>query len=221
MRESRWSEGQGESSNGDGSTVRSGLATRLCSYVVRHDKGLAPNPFWGYCTLAVCTPNHAGVRLEEKPVELDTLLLEVYRRARIMRTDVDIRLGHEDQAVVVGDADRLRQLFLNLVDNALKYTPPGGQVTLSLYREPEWVRVDISDTGIGIPEEDLRPGASGKPLIFERFYRSDPARTRGGGGTGLGLSIAEWIAHAHGGKLTVDSRLGEGSTFSVRLPVAP
>jgi len=161
----------------------------------------------------------AGIRLESEPVELDTLLLEVYRQARVMSDGVEVRLGHEDQAVVVGDADRLRQLLLNLVDNALKYTPPGGRVTLSLFRDRDWVRVDVSDTGIGIPAEDLEPGPNGVPLIFERFYRADPARSRAQGGTGLGLSIAHWIARAHGGQITVASQEGQGSTFSVRLPV--
>jgi two-component system OmpR family sensor kinase len=160
----------------------------------------------------------AGIHLDTQPVELDTLLLEVYRQARIMSRGVDVRLGHEDQAVVLGDPDRLRQLLLNLVDNALKYTPPDGQVQLSLYNDDEWVRIVVSDTGIGIPHEDLQAGPSGLPLIFERFYRADPARSREEGGTGLGLSIAQWIAQAHGGQITVQSEMGEGSTFTVRLP---
>ena len=160
----------------------------------------------------------AGVRLEMRPVELDTLLLEVYRQATVMSSGVEIRLGHEDQAVVLGDADRLRQLFLNLVDNALKYTPDGGEVALSLYNEGGWVRVTVEDTGIGIPPADLQPAPNGLPSIFERFYRADPARTRGKGGTGLGLSIAHWITEAHGGEISVESTLGEGSTFAVRLP---
>ncbi|HID63510.1 MAG TPA: hypothetical protein EYP49_12340 [Anaerolineae bacterium] len=150
----------------------------------------------------------AGVELEKKPVELDTLLLEVYRQSQLMADGVEVKLGHEDQAVVMGDADRLKQLLLNLVDNAIKYTPPGGEVRLSLYREQGWVQVAVSDTGMGIPPEDL-------PHIFERFYRTDKARRRGG--TGLGLSIAKWIAEAHGGHLTVESEVGKGSTFTLWL----
>ncbi len=161
----------------------------------------------------------AGVRLEMQPVELDTLLLEVYRQSGVVSSGVEVRLGHEDQAVVMGDVDRLRQLFLNLVDNALKYTPPGGQVTLSLYRENGWARVEVADTGIGIPAEDLKLGPRGVPLIFERFYRADRGRTRSQGGTGLGLSIAYWIAKAHGGEITVKSQVGQGTTFTVRLPL--
>jgi heavy metal sensor kinase len=160
----------------------------------------------------------AGVQLDQAPVEMDTLLLDIYRQARVMSDGTEVHLGHEDQAVVLGDADRLRQLLLNLVDNALKYTPGDGRVTLSLYNEGQWVRIEVSDNGVGIPAEDLRPGPHGAPLIFERFYRSDPARSRARGGTGLGLSIAHWIAQAHGGTIEVESRVGEGSTFTLRLP---
>lgn len=154
----------------------------------------------------------AGVKLEFRPVELDTLLLDVYRQAQTLARGVKVRLGEEDQALVMGDPDRLRQLLLNLVDNALKYTPAGGEVTLSLQREPGWVCIAVSDTGIGIPPEDL-------PHIFERFYRSDKARTRGKGGTGLGLAIAKWIAEAHNGRITVESAPNRGSTFTVWLPL--
>ena len=163
----------------------------------------------------------AGIRLEMQTVELDTLLLDVYRQARVMSNGVEVRLGHEDQAMVLGDADRLRQLLLNLVDNALKYTHPGGQVTLSLYRDEAWVRLEVTDTGVGIPPEDLQAGPRGLPLIFERFYRADPTRSRPQGGTGLGLSIAHWIAQAHGGEITVESQVGQGSTFTVKLPIHP
>ena len=155
-----------------------------------------------------------GVTLEKRPVELDTLLLEIYRQAKALAKDAQVKLGHEDQALVLGDPDRLKQLLLNLVDNALKYTPAGGQVTLGLEREDKWAKVIVADTGIGIPPEDL-------PRIFERFYRVDKARSREQGGTGLGLSIAQWIARSHGGRIEVASTLGAGSTFTVWLPLAP
>lgn len=159
----------------------------------------------------------AGVTLQRTPIELDGLLLDVYRQARIIAQQADhsvtVRLGAEDQARVLGDPDRLRQLLLNLAENGIKYTPHGGTVTLGLTREDGWVRVDVSDTGIGIPAEDL-------PYIFERFYRVDKARSREKGGTGLGLSIAQWIAQAHGGRLEVRSEVGSGTTFSLRLPIA-
>lgn len=153
----------------------------------------------------------AGVALKREPVQLDSLLLEIYRQARVIADGLHVTLGHEDQAVVSGDPDRLRQLFLNLVDNAVKYTPRGGRLSLSWGREDGWVRVDVSDTGVGIPGEDL-------PHIFDRFYRVDKARSRGQGGTGLGLSIAQWIAQAHGGRIEVESQVGRGTTFTVWLP---
>ena len=157
----------------------------------------------------------AGVKLEKQPVELDTLILQVYRQAQLMSAThtpsgerVAIRLGHEDQAIVEGDPDRLKQLLLNLIDNALKYTPPGGCITLSLYYDQDWVRVSVEDTGVGIPPDVL-------PHIFDRFYR---AQREGRKGVGLGLSIARWIAEAHGGHLSVESRVGKGSTFTLWLP---
>jgi len=149
--------------------------------------------------------------IDHKPVELDTLLLDVYRQAKVLSNGAMLTLGHEDQAIVLGDADRLRQVFLNLVDNALKYTPAGGQVTLSLYREEGWVRVVVEDTGIGIPQEAI-------PHLFKRFYRVDKARARTRGGTGLGLAIAKEVTEAHGGYLEVESTEGEGSRFTVWLP---
>lgn len=152
----------------------------------------------------------AGIKLDLKPVELDTLLLEAYRQGRAMVEGQDIKLGHEDQAIVLGDEDRLRQLLLNLVDNAVKYTPAGGDIVLMLYREPEWTRVLVRDSGIGIPAEDL-------PHIFDRFYRVEEHRSEGKTGTGLGLSIACWVAEAHGGNLTVESQEGEGTTFTLWL----
>ena len=152
----------------------------------------------------------AGIKLDLKPVELDTLLLEVYRQGRLMVDGQEIKLGHEDQAIVLGDADRLRQLLLNLVDNAVKYTPAGEQIVLMLYREPEWTRVLVRDSGIGIPAKDL-------PHIFDRFYRVEESRSKGKTGTGLGLSIARWVAEAHGGNLTVESQEGEGTTFTLWL----
>ncbi len=157
----------------------------------------------------------SGMQLEKQPVELDTLILEVYRQAQLMSATqfpvgegVTIRLGHEDQATIEGDPDRLKQLLLNLIDNALKYTPPGGTVSLSLYRDQEWVRVTIEDTGVGIPPDVL-------PHIFDRFYR---AQREGRKGVGLGLSIARWIAEAHGGRLSVESEVGQGTTFTLWLP---
>ena len=154
----------------------------------------------------------AGLQLRRQPVELDTLILDVYRQGQIMaqNTGVHVRLGAEDQAVVLGDADRLRQLLLNLVDNAIKYTPTGGDVTLTLKRQAGWVQIRVEDTGAGIAAEDL-------PHIFDRFYRADRSRARPGG-AGPGLAIARWVAEAHGGRLEVESTVGVGTAFTLYLP---
>jgi signal transduction histidine kinase len=158
-----------------------------------------------------------GEKTAWQPVELDTLLLDVFRQGRVLATasnaSVRLRLGHEDQATVLGDPDRLRQLFLNLVDNAIKYTPE-GEVVLSLWKDEEKgeVRVVVQDTGIGIPADAL-------PLLFRRFYRTDKARSRQLGGTGLGLAIVDWIVQAHHGSIEVQSEEGKGSTFTITLPL--
>jgi two-component system OmpR family sensor kinase len=165
--------------------------------------------------LLLLARSHQEAEIERKPVELDTLMLEVFRQAtRLAGTERTVSLGHEDAAAVMGDRDRLKQLLLNLVQNALTHTPEGTHVTLSLYRESDGARVEVSDDGPGIPEDRLA-------MVFERFYRADKARSRARGGTGLGLSIVKWIATAHGGDVTALSRVGEGTTFTVRLPIAP
>jgi signal transduction histidine kinase len=116
---------------------------------------------------------------------------------------------------VCGDQDRLKQVLLNLIGNAINYTPQGGTVTLSLGKDQEEAILTIKDTGQGIPEEDI-------PHVFERFYRAEKSRTRSrdGKGFGLGLSIAYWIVRNHEGHIDVESTEGEGTTFTVRLPLA-
>ena len=162
--------------------------------------------------LLLARADSGGLPLERKPVELDYILFDVYRQVRILESPVGIELTEVDQVTVLGDADRLKQLLLNLVENAVKYTPPGGEVSLSLSKKAGWAFFEVSDTGIGIPPENL-------PHVFDRFYRVDKARTRAQGGSGLGLSIAKWIAQAHGGAIRVTSQVGEGTTFSVTLPL--
>jgi two-component system OmpR family sensor kinase len=151
-------------------------------------------------------------------VELEPLVRDVWETALILGEEAGLVVPAPDvePAAVLGDAQRLRQLCLNLVTNAIKYTPRGGTVELSLTRRPEGVAFIVKDTGIGIAGADL-------PFVFDRFWRADRARTRGGerGGTGLGLAISQWIAQAHGGTLTVQSRLGRGSTFTATFPEAP
>lgn len=161
--------------------------------------------------LLLLARSDAGVPLVKHPLELDTLLLEVYRQAQVMAKGVRVTLGAEDQAIVEGDRDRLKQVFLNLVDNALTYTPQGGEVSLSLEKDQDWVRIAVKDTGIGIAPDHL-------PHLFDRFYRVDRARSRDAGGSGLGLAIAKSVIDAHNGKITVESEPGKGSKFTVWLP---
>lgn len=138
-----------------------------------------------------------------------------------LATDVEVlcqekglrfRSGQTEELVVRGDEARLRELFMNLLDNAIRYTPAPGTISMSLRREGHMAIVAVKDTGVGIPAEDI-------PSIFERFYRVDKSRSRTEGGTGLGLAICKHIAEAHGGKIEVQSQVGVGSTFSVLLPL--
>jgi two-component system OmpR family sensor kinase len=149
------------------------------------------------------------------PLELDTLLLEVFKEMRVLARDrVGIKLTEIDQIQVNGDRDRLKQVLINLISNAIKYTPQGGEVFLSLGKVGDNARLIVRDTGFGIPSEDL-------PHIFERFYRAEKSRTRSKvGGFGLGLSIAYWIVRAHNGTIEVNSQVGKGTTFCVWLPLA-
>jgi two-component system OmpR family sensor kinase len=156
------------------------------------------------------------IPLANELVEVDTLLLEVMSQMRVLTRDkVHLRLGNIDQVLVCGDRDRLKQVMVNLVGNALNYTPAGGEVVVGLGKSVEMAQLTITDTGSGISNDDL-------PHIFERFYRGEKARTRqrDGKGYGLGLSIAYWIVRNHGGRIEVTSTLGKGSTFCIWLPLA-
>jgi len=125
-----------------------------------------------------------------------------------------VRALSDDLPRVDADPERIHQVLFNLVDNAVRFTPEGGRVTVSAARRDGRVHVEVTDTGVGIAPEHL-------PRLFERFYRVDPARSRGEGGTGIGLAIARSVVEAHGGHLSAKSELGSGSTFSFDLPVAP
>ncbi|HLZ60137.1 MAG TPA: ATP-binding protein [Ktedonosporobacter sp.] len=154
-------------------------------------------------------------------VDLDSLLLAVFRQYRPLEEQGDdgqrlhgprLLLQHITPAHVIGNEDQLKQALVALVDNALKYTPQEGCVSLSLNVDEGFALVKVSDTGIGIDPEGL-------PHIFERFYRANRVRTRDRGGSGLGLAIAESIIKEHQGNIEVESTLGKGSTFTVKLPV--
>jgi len=147
-------------------------------------------------------------------LELDSLLFEVLQEMHILAGNkVHIRLTEIDQIQILGDRDRLKQVLLNLISNAIQYTPEGGNIFLSLAKVDKKARLILRDTGPGIPAEDL-------PHIFERFYRTEKSRTRSKTpGFGLGLSIAYWIIHNHAGKIDVESIEGEGTTFNIFLPL--
>jgi len=154
--------------------------------------------------------------IHREPVELQPLVQDVFETALILgeAQGVTVNLPFTADVVVMADRTRLRQLFLNLVTNAIKYTPAGGKVELGVGRHPDNVTFAVRDTGIGIAAADV-------PHIFERFWRADRVRSRMSerGGFGLGLAISQWIAQAHGGTLTASSRLGRGSLFTVTLPL--
>lgn len=152
--------------------------------------------------------------LNLRPVELDLLLTEVFQEMHILAGGkVRVHLNEIDQLMVSGDRDRLKQVLINLVANAIQYTPQNGDVFLSLSKVGDQARILCRDTGPGIPTEDL-------PHIFERFYRAEKSRTRGKTtGFGLGLSIAKWIVEHHGGRIEVNSKEGQGTTFAIWLPL--
>ena len=114
---------------------------------------------------------------------------------------------------VEGDRARIKQVVVNLLDNAIKYTPPGGSINLNVHAREDKAVIEVVDTGIGIP-------AGALPHIFERFFRVDEARSREAGGAGLGLAIVKSICAAHGGQVEVESAEGQGSRFTVELPLA-
>ncbi len=152
--------------------------------------------------------------LQKKILELDTLLFEVLKEMHVFADEkITLRLTEIDQIQINGDRDRLKQVFLNLISNAIQYTPQGGEVILSLAKAEGYARLIIRDTGAGIPAADL-------PHIFERFYRTEKSRTRSkNAGFGLGLSIAYWIIINHDGKINVESKEGKGTKFEILLPM--
>lgn len=155
--------------------------------------------------------------VEMAPLPLDDIVLEVFKETRVLadQRHQQLKLGHFDPVVIEGDRDRLKRAILNLVDNAIKYTPEEGQITLSLVRGKQWARVTVADNGPGIADKD-------QALVFDRFYRVDKARSRQstagmGGGSGLGLAIVKHIVEAHGGRISLESEPGKGSTFTIWL----
>ena len=144
--------------------------------------------------------------------DVNQLLKNIVERLRYDGLSIVERYG--EGAEVYGDSSILEQAFTNLINNAVKYTPRGGTVTIITEKQGDSVKVTVSDSGIGIPDADI-------PHIFERFYRVDKERSRKMGGTGLGLAITQWIVNAHRGQILVKSKVGSGTDFVVTLPKAP
>lgn len=157
------------------------------------------------------------VPLRREPVRLGPLVEEVLSEIRVARPDTGIVLEREvapDLPPVLADRERIHQVLFNLLDNAVRFTPAGGRVTVTAERRNGAVDVHVADTGPGIAPEHL-------PRLFERFYRVDPARSAREGGTGIGLAIARSVVEAHGGRIWAESVPGQGSVFTFELPVAP
>jgi signal transduction histidine kinase len=153
------------------------------------------------------------VELKMAFLRLDLLVQDIGNLFKILaeQKGVAFQMGRVQEVTVMGDKVRLQQLFTNLIDNAIKYTREGS-IHITVEKDEGNAVVQVVDTGIGIPQGE-------QENIFKRFYRVDQSRSKESGGVGLGLSIAEWIAHAHHGRIEVDSELNQGSTFTVYLPI--
>ncbi len=163
--------------------------------------------------LLLLAQTESGVQLRREPVALDELVLEVVRDLAPLARGVVLLPDVAEQVEAPGDRDRIKQALMNMVVNALQHTPAGGKVQVAIACTDECARLTVSDTGMGIDAEDL-------PHVFERFFRADKARSRTSGGAGLGLAIVKWVADAHGGTVEVQSAPDQGSTFTLRLPLA-
>ncbi|WP_243372266.1 ATP-binding protein [Geotalea sp. SG265] len=152
--------------------------------------------------------------LNPVPVELYELLQDICTKAApgAKEKRIVLNLSNAGSFMVSGDPARLRQIFLNLVENAIKYTPCDGRISIAIDSEPGWAKISVTDTGPGIPQADI-------PHVFEQFYRVDKARNRNDGGSGLGLSLVRALSEAHGGRVELFSLPGNGCTFTVFLPL--
>lgn len=165
--------------------------------------------------LTLAQADKAGIELRPEPVDLHDVVSYAARAARQLAEGSQLTIdGHPEHLIVRGDLYRLRELAMILVDNAIKYTDPGGIVAISAARAGDQALLSVQDNGVGIAPEHL-------PRVFDRFYRVDKARSRAQGGFGLGLSIAQAIVQAHGGRIDIASEAGAGTTVRVLLPLEP
>lgn len=154
-----------------------------------------------------------GYSLSIRSININQLFNEILTILNRKADEKEIGLvvaGPKNDIFIEGDYYRLKQIFINLVSNAIAYTPNGGEVNVSILEGPSYITLSIKDNGIGIAQDEI-------PRIFERFYRVDKARSRNSGGTGLGLAIVKHLVEAHKGKITVESEVGKGTTFSIEL----
>ena len=167
--------------------------------------------------LTLARADAGAAQLKCQSLDLRPILAKVVHQARFLAFAKGLSFSEHipfETAPIFADSALIERLLLSILDNAVKYTPIGGRVTVRASAEERFVTIEIEDTGIGITESDL-------PHIFERFFRADQARSREIRGSGLGLSIARWIAEMHQGSIEVTSRVGRGSSFRVRLPLTP
>lgn len=185
--------------------------TRLLSNIIRET--LRMNKLIGsLLTLARADADKSELRLERfKLNELFDNLTEVFQPL-FEEQGVKLSLKIDKQLTLYADKERLHQLFIILLDNALKHTFIGGKVQIICYEESKRIKIQVKDSGCGIAKKDL-------PYIFERFFRGDKARTRDNGGMGLGLAIAKWIVEKHGGRIAAESQLGTGTVFYITIPI--
>jgi heavy metal sensor kinase len=164
--------------------------------------------------LALARADEGHIQLDHDPVRLDLLAADIVDSLEPLAVERKITLCSQklEPATVLGDAARLIQVIMSLVDNALTYTNAGGHVWVSVQVRDSLARLSVRDTGIGIAQKDIEH-------IFERFYRADPARSKAVGGTGLGLAIVDWVVEAHKGTIEVESQPGKGSIFTIVLPL--
>ena len=154
------------------------------------------------------------IKIAKEPVQLEYLIQEIQQQAQVLGKDREVEtvVRHLEPAEVAGDEWRLRELLLNIVDNAVKYSQEQGQIEIKLERAGNMAKLSVKDNGIGISPDDQK-------MIFDRFFRSDAARAHVQKGTGLGLAICKWIAETHQGKIQVESTQGQGSRFTITLPL--
>ena len=164
--------------------------------------------------LTLVNIDSGGMKLKPEQVRLGSLVQEQARRLMPLAREngIEMNCTVRDVCETTGDPGKLQQVFYNVIDNAIKYTPRGGSVNIEVLRAGRRAAIRVSDTGVGIPEKDL-------PHIFERFYRVDKARSRETGGTGLGLSIVKQIVLLHNGTIEATSTVGQGTVFTIELPI--